>query len=603
MDNGEEAYQFTRDIFSSIRKLFIASIMYNKMLICVTGLQGAGKTTLMKNFYELDEKYLNISRGRGERIPVMITEEKDLKTPVMLAYKVMKIVKDGNEKYDLQQMSLSCDEFVNATKGEDEIMYLELKVPYKHTFNSGVSFLLLPGFEKENEYWNSLIEFSINSSDAAVMVFNDQSFATADNADLVNKIESIFGSDLVYAITGSDTSSDDNNEVKQTCIKALKIPTSETDRVICTGSYNDSSVNKAWIESFKAALTKYAYGDKDVNRIRNNSKYIYDETIKIKDALFNILNIINSDTAVANFREDGMIKEFNKSARKMRDVLESNLDDEIEMAKKESGERLESLFMEQRKGVKGKLLAVKKFFLGANVKEQFTQTRETVEKSLMTVDGKSIPNQHIGLAMKKCLITLDSPKEERTNLGRLIDSKTDNNQVVLLNNEHNTMIFEDISHVLSDYSTTKEHYSIKCENPKRLMGAVAEVGTYYYGLQVYNSIAEIANLPYYSPAKPSINADKVLQGANASKTFVAGLAGIMGVDLLGDGTLNMVSQIAASLGIAAPVAGAIAIGIVAVGGVTVVIKDMNKMQREDFLSARLTVNSIYDGYKNKRFVH
>lgn len=49
----KEAYTFAEGIFKSIRKLFIASMMYNKTVICVSGLQGAGKTTLMKNFYEL----------------------------------------------------------------------------------------------------------------------------------------------------------------------------------------------------------------------------------------------------------------------------------------------------------------------------------------------------------------------------------------------------------------------------------------------------------------------------------------------------------------------------------------------------------------------
>ena len=40
----KEAYSFADNIFKSIRKLFIASMMYNKTLICISGLQGAGKT-------------------------------------------------------------------------------------------------------------------------------------------------------------------------------------------------------------------------------------------------------------------------------------------------------------------------------------------------------------------------------------------------------------------------------------------------------------------------------------------------------------------------------------------------------------------------------
>ena len=51
--------------------------------------------------------------------------------------------------------------------------------------------MLLPGFEKNNDYWNDLIEFSVNSSDAAVFVFNETSFSNAGNEDYLRKIGSL----------------------------------------------------------------------------------------------------------------------------------------------------------------------------------------------------------------------------------------------------------------------------------------------------------------------------------------------------------------------------------------------------------------------------
>ena len=53
----KEAYTFAEQNLDILRKLLIANMMYDKTLICVSGLQGAGKTTLMKNFYELDEEH------------------------------------------------------------------------------------------------------------------------------------------------------------------------------------------------------------------------------------------------------------------------------------------------------------------------------------------------------------------------------------------------------------------------------------------------------------------------------------------------------------------------------------------------------------------
>ena len=131
------------------------------------------------------------------------------------------------------------------------------------------------------------------------------------------------------------------------------------------------------------------------------------------------------------------------------------------------------------------------------------------------------------------------------------------------------------------------------------MGAIAEMGTYYYSLESYNEIAQKIGLSYYEPSQTKLVPEDVIKGASSSKKFVAGLAGVMGIDLIGDGTINMVAQIAGSLGMAVPVAGAIAVAIVAAGAASVVMKDLNRMQREDFQSARLTVNSVYDDLKEK----
>lgn len=586
----KEAYSFAEGIFGSIRKLFIAYMMYNKTLICVSGLQGAGKTTLMRNFYGLDSKFLDPTRGRGERVPVLITEKKDIKTPKMYA---IRIDKDDNGFYYQREIELSADEYLSASKGEDsKIMYLELFVPYTHTNNEGVSFMLLPGFEKKNDYWNNLIEFSVNSSDAAVFVFNETSFSNADNDKYLSRIESKFGKNLVYAISGSDGSPDDNAEVKQTCIKTLNIPISESDRVVCVGSYTDESKNPAWIKNFKDALEKYAY--RETQQFQRNSEYLYKEILSIKENLYRILDILNNDSSaeMKDYHDDALLKAFDKAVKKKRKAFEENLDIEFEIAKGESGKKLEQLFTERPM-----LEAVKRFFFGSSVKEQFTETRKMVEKSLKYNDDCYLPDKHLGLALQRSLIALDQP-EDRTDMSRLIDTKEEDGKTLLLTDRENTQAMKrDICNLLADKSQTKVNYALQSTNPKKVLGAVVEIGTYYYSLESYNKVAESTGLSYYEPSQTQLVPDKVIDGAKSSKKFVAGMAGIMGIDLIGDGSINMVSQIAESLGVAAPVAGAAAIAIIGAGAASVVMKDLNRMQREDFLSARLAVNGVYDDLK------
>lgn len=586
----KEAYTFAEGIFGSIRKLFIASMMYNKTLICVSGLQGAGKTTLMRNFYNLDSKFLDPTRGRGERVPVLITEKKDIKTPKMYA---IKIDKDNDGFYYQREIELSADEYLSASKGEDsKIMYLELFVPYTHTNNEGVSFMLLPGFEKKNDYWNNLIEFSVNSSDAAVFVFNETSFSNADNDKYLSRIESKFGKNLVYAISGSDGSPDDNAEVKQTCIKTLSIPISESDRVVCVGSYTDESKNQAWIKNFKDALEKYAY--RETQQFQRNSEYLYKEILIIKENLYQILGILNNDSSaeMKDYYDDALLKAFDKAVKKKRKAFEENLDIEFEIAKGESGKNLEKLFAD-----KSKLGSVKRFLFGSSVKEQFTETREMVEKSLKYNGDCYLPDKHLGLALQRSLIALDQP-EDRTDMSRLIDTKKEDGKTLLLTDGEKTQAMAgDIRNLLADNSQTKVNYTLQSTSPKKVLGAVAEIGTYYYSLESYNEVAESTGLSYYEPSQTQLVPDKVIDGAKSSKKFVAGMAGMMGIDLIGDGSINMVSQIAASLGVAAPVAGAAAIAIIGAGAASVVMKDLNRMQREDFQSARLAVNGVYDDLK------
>lgn len=586
----KEAYSFAEGIFGSIRKLFIASMMYNKTLICVSGLQGAGKTTLMRNLYNLDSKFLDPTRGRGERVPVLITEKKDIKAPKMYA---IRIDKDNDGFYYQRECELSADEYLSASKGEDsKIMYLELLVPYTHTYNAGISFMLLPGFEKKNDYWNNLIEFSVNSSDAAVFVFNETSFSNADNDKYLSRIESKFGKNLVYAISGSDGSPDDNAEVKQTCIKTLSIPISESDRVVCVGSYTDESKNQAWIKNFKDALEKYAY--RETQQFQRNSEYLYKEILSIKENLYQILGILKNDSSaeMKDYHDDALLKAFDKAVKKKRKAFEENLDNEFETAKGESGKNLEQLFTDRPK-----LEAIKRFFFGSSVKEQFTETREMVEKSLKYNGKYYLPDKHLGLALQRSLIALDQP-EDRTDMSRLIDTKKEDGKTLLLTDGEKTQAMAgDICNLLADNSQTKVNYTLQSTSPKKVLGAVAEIGTYYYSLESYNEVAESTGLSYYEPSQTQLVPDKVIDGAKSSKKFVAGMAGMMGIDLIGDGSINMVSQIAASLGVAAPVAGAAAIAIIGAGAASVVMKDLNRMQREDFQSARLAVNGVYDDLK------
>ena len=306
------------------------------------------------------------------------------------------------------------------------------------------------------------------------------------------------------------------------------------------------------------------------------------------------MNILNDDSSneMKDHHDDTLLRAFDQAVKKKRKAFEENLDIEFEIAKGKSGENLEKLFTERPK-----IGAIKRFFFGSSVKEQFTETREMVQKSLKYDDNEYLPDIHLGLALQRSLIALDQP-EDKTDMSRLIETKNEDGKTLLLtDSEKNQAMMGDICTLLADNSGKQVNYSLQCSNPKKLLGAVSEISTYYYSLISYNEVAKSTGLSYYEPSQTNLVPENVIEGAKSSKRFVAGMAGIMGIDLIGDGSINMVSQIAASLGVAAPVAGAAAIVIIGAGATSVIMKDLNRMQREDFQSARLAVNGVYDNLK------
>lgn len=603
----KEADNFAQDILASMRKLLISSMMYNKKLICISGLQGAGKTTLMKNFYGMDGSYLTPTRGRGERIPILITEKPEITNPVMYAIKIEKGM-DG--EYNQQNVEIKGKDLDNALAGENaKIMYLELYVPYKHTFNQGVSFVLLPGFEKKNDYWSSLIEFSVNSSDAAVFVFNETSFSNADNDRYLRRIEKKFGDNLVYAISGSDGSPDDNKEVKEICIKTLNIPSNEEDRVVCVGEYADDEKKQEWIKKFKAALEKYAY--QETQQFRRNSEYLYQEILKIEDNLYRILDIVNEDNSaeIQSHQNDTLLRVFDKVVEDKRKIIEKNLDEEFSKACGQSIDSLQQCFSEQNKNKIDALKQHVRHFFGSTIEDQFIKPKKRIQESLKykavsseieefpEYKEKLLPDICTNRALKRSLRVYEG-LGTKTYLHKLLVSQEfkDGQFQVLVNDEKILALTNDIRILLQDHSYNHEIPTLQSTYHKQVFGAIAEIGTYYFSLFNSDHIADLAGFSYYEP-EFKLSPDMVLQGAETSKKFAVGLAGLMGIDVLGDGSLNFITQIATQFGVAVPVAGVAAIGIIGTGAAAAVLRDINRMQRNSLLAEAGTIDSIYNNLK------
>ena len=643
----EQAYEYAKTLENSIRKLKIASLMENKTLICVAGMQGAGKTTLMKNFYGLKGDALSIELGRGERIPVLITET-DVTAPVMNAIRVQK-----NEagEYVAVECRMEAKEFAHASKGEDNsILYLEMFVPYRHTNNSAVSFMLLPGFEKNNDYWRELINFAVNSSDAAVFAFDESRFSQGDNFEQLKKLTERFGNNIIYAITQSDASKDDNEEVRQSCIKALEIPQANADRVVCTGQYDDEKKNEAWIEKLKNAIERYAStADQSA---RDNTRYLYDEVEHIKNVLYSIKKVLNSDdsAAVEDCKNNTILNYFDDALAKKREEYEEVLEQEFAKGADKSRHQMENILNSY--GEKKRSL-ISMIFTRGNSINDIQAARENVMRSLQAWDGASdqpkyLPDQCMLSALATTMKALDTP-QEKTDLQRLLESENkDSKKALKAGSEKNLQLTNDVCALVSQQPP--KDYEIKKQNTRRLMSALVDIAVYYYGVMSSDDLAMVCSIEGkqvegYTPSESKLEMEHIQKGAqeawklfvdlgttaagvkdmaDASKRtgmdklfrrpvkmesssmrkFAVGLSGMAGMDLLGDATINMIPQIAASFGVSNPVIGIPAMALIVSGGAVAALRDLSGVQCENLKRANRAIDSIYTALKEeelKRF--
>lgn len=598
-----------QNILGALRKIIIANEMMGKGIICISGLQGAGKSTLMKNFYGLSEEYFNIKIGVGEKIPVFICESGECRFPEMYA---AALEKQDNGSYSRQYIQMDAETFRNASSGEEpnqNIMYLELRVPFKHLNNDSYAFMLLPGFEKKNDYWRSLIDFSVKCSDTSIFVFNESSFAKYDNQDLLDKIHKKFGESLIYAISQSDLSEDGNVSVKNTCVDVMKIGKGEEDRVVCVGEFEDAADNEKWIIELKKAIEKYC---NSIETARKNCiQYIY-EIIEdeVRPELLTIQDALGADTGdmlEIHLENSSYLKAYDQIIKERREKLETKLDSALEKSFISSRNRLEKIFSDpkyaKQLGVKDNRI-IRRTVFGENV-DDIKRARARVEAALKRDDGVyDFQYAFFEAVTETCLDTAESNEGRRILLeDKLTELSVFEESVEMISSEEINLKRQNIiSDAAALLSKTNNMPQPKHDNPAETMKVIAELGAEYFGLATLKKSSELNSsliLPEAINGKLQISGKAISEKITNVDKVVLGTLGVTGVDILADGALDAIPTIAAGLGISVPiVAAAVGLIVAATSGVAIV-QDINRLKRTELSSAQNAILSIQSQIKTK----
>ena len=480
--------------------------------------------------------------------------------------------------------------------------------------------------------------------------FDESRFSQGDNFEQLKKLTERFGNNIIYAITQSDASKDDNEEVRQSCIKALAIPQANADRVVCTGQYDDEKKNEAWIEKLKNAIERYA--STTDQSARDNTRYLYKEVEHIKDVLYSIKEVLKSDdsAAVADYKDNTILNYFDRALAKKRKEYEEALEEALKDGANESRQQMENILNSY--GEKKRSL-ISMIFTRGNSINDVKAARENVMRSLQAQDGASdqpeyLPDRCMLSALATTMQALDTP-QGKTDLQRLLESENKESKKALkAGSEQKLQLTNDVCALVSQQPP--KDYEIQTQNTRRLMSALVDIAVYYYGVMSSDDLAMVCStegkqVKGYTPSESKLEMEHIQEGAqeawklfvdlgttvagvkdmaDASKRtgmdklfhrsakmnsssmrkFAVGLGGMAGMDLLGDATINMIPQIAASFGVSVPVVGAVAMALIAGGSGIAALRDLSGVQCENLRRANSAIDSVYTALKEeelKRF--
>lgn len=584
MDGSHVVHEYNRAIKQALRKIVIANEIADRMIICITGLQGTGKTTLMKNFYDLDDDSMNITIGRGERLPVFITEDSAVNRPEMYAVGIEK----KDTKYVSMQKNVSQPEFVEMSKGEDDdttIMYLEIRVPRKYLpEGTKLSYMLLPGYEGKNDYCQTLIDFSVHCSDIAVFTLDPSSISDCSNANLMDKIKNKFGDHMIYVITHSDENEDGNQEYKNTLLELLGTDENNEGRIICTGSYTDGDKNREWKERLNGAIERYSADPASAGQ--RNSEYIKNIIRKeLQPATYKIKKYVTDVTApvLIEFKHSSWLEAFDKSTANIREKYEQLLTDKLMEAQSSDEEKLRELLSNE-----SILQACKRSLFGVSLKE-VKKAQQMIEDA-MRIDYRSYRySSAFSAAIAECTDLLCTGGRNRDNEDKwLVSFEADKDSSAI------RTVMQDINTILSNHSKKE---ILVAKDPKGIMGAIAECGTRFFGLATINELYSDPYITVPNFAKSTLTQEKIRDSIRSTKNFISIVLGLTGFDLIGDNQIDFIPILAKTLGVSVSAAGGITASFIGVGTAVALIKDYNKMQLEDYYSYKKVISSVYDKIK------
>jgi energy-coupling factor transporter ATP-binding protein EcfA2 len=351
-----------------IQRLLLAQVLGEQDIIVIGGSQGAGKTTLLAAMYGLScdtDAWLNANEGRGEQLPVLILEDKDVTCAVG---KVRRLASDKTTgRWFLDEATVDEATFRGACRGESADTLLPvLRVPQKYFSGSRHAMMLLPGYERatrENALWQNLMQQAMIGSSGCLIVTDRTRLANGQQQEILNDAShpDLKTLDTVVVVTKTEDLADNDIEqskVRHTTAQTMGIdPARANDRVICVGMSN-TEYRAKWLTRVAEAMR---YLGSSVARNRNAQLAHLERTIG-RDLGYLLATLQGRARTFLHQEGDSTLtpiarclEEFDKACSNLRGQYREGVSELLSLRSEDAWKSLEGRLKQNHEGIRNKV--------------------------------------------------------------------------------------------------------------------------------------------------------------------------------------------------------------------------------------------------------
>jgi len=308
-----------------MRRLLLAEVLADTWIVAMGGSQGAGKTTLMACMYDLRDEnpqWLQSNEGRGEKMPVLILEKKDLNKPQ--GY-VRRLVWDEiSNGFKIEEITVDECEFQSAVCNPNpEDLLPVLKVPHRYFKRDNQAWLLLPGYEKQersNRAWQGLMRQAMIAAGGCIIVTDETRMANQQQLEIVqDMLKNEFRNCKPYIVI-SKTEAHRHDPKQQAALRSsaqstFQIDSERVEQNIILSGTDDPEYMQEWIPHLRQAID-----DLNFNGQADRHLQITHLSEVLGKDLTNVLNTVRSKSRLY-FSSDK--SEMGDGTQVLEDILEA----------------------------------------------------------------------------------------------------------------------------------------------------------------------------------------------------------------------------------------------------------------------------------------